>query len=81
MPRLASIDATLMLDVLLGRGCLEENVGADAKAFSAKGARQVRVSDFGRFALGTCVLAALLAGCGGSKPPAGATGTAPQIVA
>jgi hypothetical protein len=33
------------------------------------GARQVRVSDFGRFALSTCVAAAFLADCGGSQPP------------
>jgi hypothetical protein len=34
----------------------------------------VKVSDFDRFALSTCVAAAMLAGCGGSQPPIGAPG-------
>jgi hypothetical protein len=42
------------------------------KEFTVAGARQVKVSDFGRFALSTCVVAALLAGCGGSQPPVSA---------
>jgi len=33
--------------------------------------------DFGRFALTSCVAAAMLAGCGGSQPPIGATGEMP----
>jgi hypothetical protein len=37
----------------------------------------VRQSDFRRFALSTCVGAAMLAGCGGSQPPIGA-GAMPQ---
>jgi hypothetical protein len=37
----------------------------------------VRVSDFGRFALSTCVAAAL-AGCVGSQPPVGALGATAQ---
>jgi hypothetical protein len=50
------------------------------KELTITGARQVRVSDFGRFALSTCVAAAMLTGCGGSQPPIGA-GAMPQIVA
>ena len=57
---------------------LEENIGADPKTFSAKEARQVRISDFGRFALNTCVVAAMLAGCGGSQPPIAASGQGSQ---
>jgi hypothetical protein len=32
----------------------------------------MKLSDFNRYALGSCVAAALLAGCGGSQPPVGA---------
>jgi hypothetical protein len=43
------------------------------KELTITGARQVRVSDFGRFALSTCVAAAMVAACGGgSQPPIGA---------
>jgi sugar lactone lactonase YvrE len=38
----------------------------------------VRISDFGRYALSSCAVAAMLAGCGGSQPPGGATGAMPQ---
>jgi hypothetical protein len=38
----------------------------------------VRVTDFGRFALSTCVPAAMLAGCGGSQQPIGAPGVMSQ---
>jgi uncharacterized repeat protein (TIGR03803 family) len=38
----------------------------------------VRISYFGRYALSICVAAAFLAGCGGSQPPIGAPGVAPQ---
>jgi hypothetical protein len=38
----------------------------------------VRISYFGRFALSSCVAAAMLAGCGGSQPPIGAPGAMPQ---
>jgi hypothetical protein len=48
------------------------------KEFTVTGARQVRVADFGRFALSTCVAAAMLTGCGGSQPPIGVPGTLPQ---
>jgi hypothetical protein len=42
----------------------------------------VRVSDFSRCALSSCVAAALLAGCGGSRPPIGAPpGAMPQSAA
>ena len=41
------------------------------ETFTQHGARQVRIPDFGRYALGICA-AALLAGCGGSQPPIGA---------
>ena len=37
--------------------------------------------DSGRYALASCVAAALLAGCGGSQPPIGAPGVAPQTSA
>jgi len=35
-------------------------------------------SAFSRYALGSCVAAAMLAGCGGSQPPIGAPGAVPQ---
>jgi sugar lactone lactonase YvrE len=34
--------------------------------------------DFGRYALTSCVAVAMLAGCGGSQPPIGASGVVPQ---
>src|ERR1700678_2677551 len=34
--------------------------------------------DFGRCALGICAAAVMLAGCGGSQPPIGASGAMPQ---
>jgi hypothetical protein len=37
-------------------------------------------SAFSRYALGSCVAAAMLAGCGGSQPPIGAPGAMPQSV-
>jgi hypothetical protein len=38
----------------------------------------VRISDFSRYALSSCVAAAFLAGCNGSQPPIGAPGAMPQ---
>jgi hypothetical protein len=38
----------------------------------------MRISDFSRYAFGICAVAALLAGCGGSRPPIGATAAMPQ---
>ena len=35
------------------------------------------ISDLSRYALSTCVAAAMLAGCGGSQPPIGAPGAMP----
>jgi hypothetical protein len=43
-----------------------------------QGARQVRISDFSRYAISICAAAAFLAGCGGSQPPIGAPGALPQ---
>ena len=37
--------------------------------------------DFSRYALSSCVAAAMLAGCGGSQPPIGAPGAMPQTSA
>jgi len=34
--------------------------------------------DLGRYALSSCVVAAMLAGCGGSQPPIAAPGAMPQ---
>jgi hypothetical protein len=48
------------------------------KTFTVAGARQVRLMDLRSFAPSTCVVAALLAGCGGSQPPIGAPGAMPQ---
>ena len=39
------------------------------------------ISGFGRYALGACVAAAMLAGCGGSQPPIGGPGAMPQTSA
>jgi hypothetical protein len=36
---------------------------------------------FGRYALGSCAAVAMLAGCGGSQPPMGASGAMPQAPA
>jgi uncharacterized repeat protein (TIGR03803 family) len=41
----------------------------------------MRLWDFSRYGLLSCVAAALLAGCGGSQPPIGASGTMPQASA
>ena len=38
----------------------------------------MRSLDFGRYALCSCMAAAMLAGCGASQPPIGAQGTMPQ---
>jgi hypothetical protein len=38
----------------------------------------MRSLDFIRYALSSCVAAAMLAGCGGSQPPIGAPGAMPQ---
>jgi hypothetical protein len=35
--------------------------------------------DLGRYALSSCVPAALQAGCGGSQPPIGAPGARPHV--
>ncbi|MGA8795664.1 MAG: hypothetical protein WB526_01185 [Candidatus Cybelea sp.] len=40
-----------------------------------------RLSHSGRYALSSCVAAAMLAGCGGSQPPIGVLGAAPQTSA
>jgi hypothetical protein len=37
----------------------------------------MKSSDFGRYALSSCVAVAMLAGCGGSQPPIGAPGAMP----
>ena len=37
--------------------------------------------DFSRYVAGSCVAAAMLAGCGGSQPPIGAPGAMPQTSA
>jgi hypothetical protein len=42
------------------------------------GARQVRILDFSRYALSSCVAAAMLAGCGGSQPPIATPGAMQQ---
>jgi hypothetical protein len=49
-------------------------------AFTERGAKQMR-SFVGRYVLGSYVAAAMLAGCGGSQPPIGATGAMPQTSA
>ncbi len=41
----------------------------------------MKLSDFGRYALGSCVAALLLAACGGSQPPIGAPGAMVQTSA
>jgi sugar lactone lactonase YvrE len=41
----------------------------------------MRSLDFSRYALTSCVAAAILAGCGGSQPPSGAPGAMPQTSA
>ena len=41
----------------------------------------MRSLDFSRYVLGSCAVAAMLAGCGGSQPPIGATGAMPQTSA
>jgi hypothetical protein len=41
----------------------------------------MRVSHLGRYALGVCAAVAMLAGCGGSKLPIGASGAVPQAPA
>jgi len=38
----------------------------------------MRSTDLGRYALSSCVAAAMLAACGGSQPPIGAPGAMPQ---
>jgi hypothetical protein len=40
--------------------------------------RKMKRLDFGRYVLNCCVAAAILAGCGGSQPPIGASGAMPQ---
>jgi hypothetical protein len=59
--------------LLVARGSGPSAAASNVRAQTG-GARQVKVSDFGRFALSTCVAAAMLAGCGGSQPPIGAPG-------
>ena len=41
----------------------------------------MRVLGFSRYALTSCVAAAMLTGCGGSQPPIGAPGAMPQTSA
>ncbi len=47
-------------------------------AFTERGATLMKSLDFGRYALCSCVAAAMLAACGGSRPPIGAPGAMPQ---
>src|SRR5579871_4823024 len=47
-------------------------------AFTERGARGMRSLDFGRYALSSCVAAAMLVGCGGSQPPIGAPTVIPS---
>jgi hypothetical protein len=47
-------------------------------AFTKRGAEQMKSLEFGRCALSIGVVAAMLAGCGGSQPPIGAPGAMPQ---
>jgi|HubBroStandDraft_2_1064218.scaffolds.fasta_scaffold11398_2 hypothetical protein len=46
--------------------------------FTERGAKQMKSLDSGRYVLTSCVAVAMLAGCGGSQPPIGATAAAPQ---
>jgi hypothetical protein len=46
-----------------------------------RGAKQMKPSIFSRYALSSCVAAAMIAGCGGSQPPIGAPGAIPQTSA
>ena len=39
----------------------------------------MRIPGLGRYALTSCVAAAIFAGCGGSQPPIGAPGAMPQL--
>jgi hypothetical protein len=48
-------------------------------AFTERGAKQMRSLDFGRYALCSCVTAAMLAGCSASQP-VGAPAALPQFV-
>ena len=41
----------------------------------------MRSLDFRRYVLSGCATAAMLAGCGGSRPPIGAPGAMPQTAA
>jgi hypothetical protein len=41
----------------------------------------MKILDFGRYALGISVAAAMLAGCDGSRPPIGGAGAMPQTPA
>ena len=43
-------------------------------AFTGEEQGNMRIQDFARYALTSCVAAALLAGCRGSQPPVGASG-------
>jgi hypothetical protein len=43
-------------------------------AFTDRGAKQMKSLNLGRYALSSCVAAAMLAGCGGSQTPIGAPG-------
>jgi hypothetical protein len=45
---------------------------------NAKGAKQMKLAEFGRDTLSSCVAVAMLAGCGGSQPPIGAPVAMPQ---
>src|SRR5580693_2694276 len=48
---------------------------------SRSGEQWVKSLDFRRYALSSCVAAAMLVGCGGSQPPIGAPGAMPQTSA
>ena len=39
----------------------------------------MKISDFSRYVLCSCVATAMLAGCGGSQPPIGAPGAMPLL--
>ena len=51
-----------------------------AEAFMLQEARQLRIPTVCRYALSSCVAAAMFSGCGGSQPPIGAPGAMPERV-
>ncbi len=61
----------------MGLSALRRTIIA-AEAFMLQEARQLRIPRVSRYALSSCVAAALLAGCGGSQSPIGAPGAMSQ---